>query len=160
VVDTGGRLIVVDETRHRVAVEQAGGAFRFVGEPGDGAGQFRYPRSIVLVGDRACVVDSWNHRVQLFSLPDWTFVSSFGSLGRGPGAFFCPSGIAAIDPTGVETLLAVADRNNRRLSFHDVGGTFRFAVGLDSEWFPVDVRYDGRSIEVRYEDGSWKRLNY
>jgi len=161
-VDPAGRLFAVDELAHRVVVERSDGEFRFVGEPGSGAGQFRYPRSLALAGNRAYVVDSWNHRVQVFTLPEWNFRSSFGSLGSEPGSLFCPSWIAVVERPGEPTLLAVVDRNNRRLSFHeadgDADGEFRFAIELDGPWFPVRVRYENASIDVQYEDGAWKRV--
>jgi hypothetical protein len=159
-VTDAGQLIAVDEVKHRLAVEQADGSFRFVGRLGDADGSFHYPRGILVTGGECFVVDSWNHRVQVFDAYDWSFKRSFGSPGRLPGQFCCPSGIALVEPDSGDPWLAVADTDNNRLSFHAVDGRFLFVAELPDLGFPRRVRTRERAIETQCEDRTWKRLSY
>jgi len=68
-------------------------------EEGDADGQFYFPRGLVFDQHRdlLLVVDSRNHRVQVFSQGDdegFSFVSKFGEQGEGPLQFDSPWGIA------------------------------------------------------------------
>lgn len=137
----GGQMIFVDELNHRLLVEDGPGTLRAI------AGEFRYPRSVVVLDDLAYVVDSWNHRVRAFNLPGWTVAFDFGS-------FFCPSSI-----TTVNGLLAVADTNNRRLSFHRPDGSSVFVYALNGFPKRVDVN-SGGNLVVHYDDGETETLNY
>ena len=98
------------------------------------------------------VVDSGNFRVESFD-PDGNFLSSFGSVGRFPGQFARPKGIA-VDPAGnvyvVDTAfgnLQIFDRNGQLLMFlgerGEAGypGKFMLPAG-------VDVDADGRVYMV------------
>jgi len=58
------------------------------------------------------VVDSYNHRVQVFSCDDGSFVSKFGEKGEQPGQFMYPDGLA-IDHDHDRIL--IADTNNDRV---------------------------------------------
>lgn len=158
-VDSDGRLIAVDDLAHRLAVEQADGRFRFVGGPGDGPGQFHYPRGVAIIDDRAYVVDSWNHRIQMFSLPECDYIGEFGGLGSAEGEFFCPDGILAVLCDNGDRWLSVADTNNRRIAFHSPDGAFLFAIDADNGGRPRKLRMSDGFIEVRYDDDVWERLD-
>jgi hypothetical protein len=133
--------IFVDELNHRLIVEDARGTLRVI------TGDFRYPRSVAVLGSLAYVVDSWNHRVRAFYVPEWTVAFDFGSL-------FCPSSIAIVGD-----LLVIADTNNRRLSFHQPNGSLVFTYSLDG--FPKRVTVDNSgTITVRYDDGEAETLVY
>lgn len=135
-----GQLLLVDELHHRILIEDPQGKLR----PAAG---FRYPKAIAVWGDTAYVVDSWNHVVKAFRLPEWEFAFEFGS-------FFCPSGIAVVN-----NFIVVADTNNRRLSFHHADGSAAFTYALDG--FPIRVGMDERgSIVVTYDNGETETLNY
>jgi len=59
-------------------------------------GLFYYPYGLVFDHHRGLllVVDCWNHRVQVFSSDDGSFVSKFGEEGRQPGQLNFPYGLA------------------------------------------------------------------
>lgn len=134
-------LVLIDELNHRVLVQSADGQLRIA------AKDFRYPRSVALLGSRAYVVDSWNHRVRTFELPDWNPAFEFGS-------FFCPSWISVINSS-----LVVADTNNRRLSFHEPDGSVLFTYALDG--YPKRVGADGDgNIVIDYDNGESETLTY
>jgi hypothetical protein len=134
-------IIFVDELNHRLLVEDLHGDFHVV------TGDFRYPRAVAVMGSLAYVVDSWNHRVRAFNVPEWTIAFEFGS-------FFCPSSIAV---TG--EFLVVADTNNRQLSFHRPDGSRAFTYALDG--FPKRVSVDdGGTIHVTYDNGARETLRY
>lgn len=144
--------IKLDTPRHRVIVDTVPR-----GKKGTRAAEFHYPISVVVVGHRAYVVDSWNHRVQVFDLPDWKFAFEFGG-------FFCPKWIVAVEDEGKQLLLVV-DTNNRRLTFHEPSGmqvaefatTYRrFPVMATNLTTPVVAGFSPRSsqvVEISYEDG-------
>jgi len=149
------RLLLVDETNHRIVVQDADGQLAAHGSKGTAAGEFHYPRSILAMGASAYVVDSWNHRVQVFDIPTWKFQFEFGKLGKGPGEFFCPGFIAFADPW-----LIVADTNNSRISFHDCDGRFVFSAGISGESYPRKVGVANGGFVVQYENGEWDRLEF
>lgn len=66
-----GELVVFDG--------DTGQRLRTVGGKGAAAGQMDRPNGIAVVGDMALVVERDNHRVQAFSLPDFTSVAVFGA---------------------------------------------------------------------------------
>jgi 3-phytase len=69
-----------------------GTLLRTVGSPGTGPGQLGRPNGIAVVGDLALVVERDNHRIQVFTLPD------FGSAGTfGQDALRRPYGLAVVE---------------------------------------------------------------
>jgi hypothetical protein len=155
-----GRLVVVDETRHRLLVERDDGTFVPVGREGSGLGEFHYPAAVAIGDDEVYVADSWNHRVQVFGLPDWAPRRCFGSRGHGSGEFFRPSALALIERPLEEAWLVVADTNNGRLSFHALSGDILFVRTIEPPDFPVDVEYVDGAIRVKGEDGAWTKLEH
>lgn len=55
-----------------------GERLRTVGEPGDAAGRFDRPNGLAVHGDHLFVVERDNHRVQVFALPGFEPLGSFG----------------------------------------------------------------------------------
>jgi len=84
--DTTTRLD--DAARIKLSIGTAG--------PGDTDGVFEEPLGMAFDHHRGLlfVVDSNNHRVQVFSSDDGSFVSKFGEYGIQPGQFQNPQGIA------------------------------------------------------------------
>ena len=73
-------LIATGKSSHRLVVYDAetGRQLRTFGSEGSGPGQFNRPIGIAVYGDRLFVVERDNHRVQVFTLPDFTAIGSFG----------------------------------------------------------------------------------
>jgi hypothetical protein len=129
----------VDELNSRLLVDD-GSTLRIV--PAD----MRYPKSVAILGPRAFVVDSWNHRVLAFSLPACKVDFEFNG-------FFCPSWIEVMND-----MLVVADTNNCRLSFHNSDGSCAFTYALDG--FPKRVHFHDGRLFVHYQNGEMEALDY
>jgi 3-phytase len=73
-------IISTCKTTDRLLIHNAhtGVFLRSIGEHGDGSGQFRRPNGIAIIDDLAIIVERDNHRVQMFHLPEWTSLGSFG----------------------------------------------------------------------------------
>ena len=73
-------VIATAKTSHRLLVfdGDTGAMLRTVGGPGKGIGQFDRPNGIAVHGDLVLVVERDNHRVQAFTLPDFTPAGVFG----------------------------------------------------------------------------------
>ena len=74
-------LIATAKSTHRLVVFDAdtGKRLREVGGKGEGPGQFKRPNGIAVYGDRLFVAERDNRRVQVFALPDFRPLGSFGS---------------------------------------------------------------------------------
>jgi len=130
-----GLLFVVDSANHRVQVfscddDDGGGSFvsKF-GEEGDQPGQLVRPDGIAIDHDhdRILIDDSFNHRVQSWSLSEQSFLSCVGHHGSGDLEFKYPRGIA-IDKH--HRRIIIADSNNHRLVFlSSIDLSFLFSVG-------------------------------
>jgi len=83
-------------------------------QQGDADGRFHLPMSLVFDHhqDLLFVVDSYNHRVQVLSCDDGSFVSKFGEQGDQPGQFYQLYGLA-IDHDHDRIL--ITDRANDRV---------------------------------------------
>ena len=157
-LDDDGHLVAVDEVEHLLAIERPDGRFTFVGREGSEPGCFRYPRAIEILDGIAYVVDSWNHRVQMYDVVLWKLVGTFGEFGAGRGQFFCPSSIVAISREAASHWLCIADTNNNRISFHSRDGSCLFTTDLGGTRYPSKVRTRDGFLQVQYEDGEWARL--
>lgn len=73
-------LIATAKSTHRLVVydAQTGQRLRTVGGEGTALGQFVRPNGVAVYGDRLFVVERDDHRVQVFTLPDFTPLGSFG----------------------------------------------------------------------------------
>ena len=81
------------------------------GSCGSEAGQFREPAALAFgAGDVLYVVDSGNHRIQVFSV-DGRRSGGWGKAGSGEGEFLFPEGIAVT----ADGEVYVADSGNRRI---------------------------------------------
>jgi DNA-binding beta-propeller fold protein YncE len=91
-----------------------------LGSFGAGEDQLNGPSSVAVgPGDRVIVADSFNHRVQVFSLQGKP-LARWGSLGYGPAEFLFPTGVAA----GSDGEVFVADTGNDRIQVFDAQGKF------------------------------------
>jgi hypothetical protein len=132
--------IEVDTMHHQVIV----GA-RARGKHGRGPGEFHYPSRAVVLGERAYVCDSWNHRVQVFELPHWKFAFEFGDFCR-------PQWIEIIERPESKTLVVV-DTKNARLCFHEANGRRITTYAFEPESLPVSARaLDAETLEVVFDD--------
>jgi len=129
-----GLLLVSDCYNHRVQVFSCGdddGA-SFVskfGEGGDQPGQFEHPLGVAIDHDhdRILVVDTFNHRVQSWSLSEQSFLSCIGHQGSGDLEFQYPRGIA-IDKH--HHRIIIADTANNRLVFlSSIDLSLLFSIG-------------------------------
>ena len=151
--DGSGQLILVDELNHRLLVD-TGNGLQAHGRRGSRAGEFRHPAGIALLDGRAYVVDSSNHRIQVFRFPVWDFDFEFGGFGSEPGQLFCPSGITCVETSKHGTVLCVVDSSNNRLSVHLPGGQCVSVYNLAGRRFPVAiVCAEPARVEIKYEDG-------
>jgi sugar lactone lactonase YvrE len=132
--------IEVDTMHHQVIV----GA-RARGKHGRGPGEFHYPSRAVVLGERAYVCDSWNHRVQVFELPHWKFAFEFADFCR-------PQWIEIIERPESKTLVVV-DTKNARLCFHQANGQRIATYAFEPESLPVSARaLDAETLEVVFDD--------
>ena len=157
-VDEARRLVAVDEFGHRLAIIQLDGTVTFLGHKGTGPGEFHYPRSIEILNKIAYVVDCWNHRVQMFELPEWTFKGSFGDGSDLSARLFCPSWITVVERDNGSALLLIADTNHNRLAFYDPTGLFLFDSELQRSRHPTKIRMQSQQFEVQSEDGLWESV--
>lgn len=132
--------LAVDKTRHRLYVSDTKGGriavfhsesfefIKYIGEKGEAAepGKFRSPLGIA-VDQRGFlyVVDTFNHRVQIFNRQD-RFLRAFGTHGNGIGQFARPKGVA-VDSDG-NIYVTDAEFNNFQI-FNQQGQALLF-VGV------------------------------
>lgn len=156
--DAAGVRYRTDEFNHRVIVETPGGELRFIGGPGSGPGEFRYPRGLAILpadcpaNGRLYICDAWNHRIQVLDL-DGRPVAAFGSVGSAEGQFDVPSDVTLIAPrfpgedlaegSTAGLMLAVADRWNSRVQIFSLDGAFIAAVGAPEPYGPGRERRPG-----------------
>ena len=95
-----------------------------------GDGQFNGPTSIAKNRSAFFVVDSDNHRVQIFD-DSWRFVSEFGSDNiRDPDYFNSAAGIAFQDLRSGNGRIIVSDNVDDSISVFDTDGIFEFKFKL------------------------------
>jgi DNA-binding beta-propeller fold protein YncE len=113
--------------------------------PGTGLAQFNEPWGLALDDQFIYVADTWNHRLQKFTL-EGEIVSTIGQYGRigeeqsGGGRFFGPREIIIMDDGN----LLVTDTGNHRFQVLEPDGEFVQLVGsegvqLDQYYEPVGV---------------------
>jgi len=88
------------------------------GTLGSGPGQFLYPSTLKTYRSRVYVVDTGNHRVQIFGLGG-AYIEEWGSQGSHKGQF--------INPTGIDIYnnrVYVVDDGNRRIQMFSPDGKF------------------------------------
>lgn len=110
-VSNEGEVFVCDANNHRVVVYSVDGTIlRQWGTEGSEPGQFLWPHSVALSGDKVVISDQENHRVQVFDM-EGTFVTQWGKQGDEPGQFAFPTGVA-VGPAGE---IYVCEKGNRRV---------------------------------------------
>ena len=115
---------------------------------GNADGLFAFPRGLVFDHHRGLllVIDTHNHRVQVFSCDDedGSFVSKFGEEGSQPGLFCNPDGLA-IDHDH-DRILIVDSANNRVQSWSLSEQSFLSCIGHRG---PGDLEFDNpRGIAI------------
>ena len=98
-------------------------SFGIPNSSGSGDGQFYSPSSVAIRGDLMYVLEASNNRVQKFSVSKRSFISKFGSSGKGEGQFSYPRGIC-IDPEGK---VFIADQSNNRIQVFNEDDSFAYS---------------------------------
>jgi len=126
-------LMVADCSNNRVQVfscDDGGGSFvsKF-GEEGNQPGQLKYPYGLAIDHDhdRIFIVDSFNDRVQSWSLSEQSFLSCIGQRGSGDLEFNYPRGIV-IDKHH-HRIIITDSQNNRLVFLSSIDLSFLFEVG-------------------------------
>jgi DNA-binding beta-propeller fold protein YncE len=142
-VSRDGRVFVTDVVAGRVMVFSADGKPRGgVGRVGD----FASPAGIVLdeADKKIYVVDSKKHRVNVYSLKDYSFLYSFGSRGTvGEGKFNFPTN-AALDSKGN---LYVVDTGNFKVQVFDKSSAYIRTIGTAGDLPGTLARPKGIAID-------------
>ena len=109
-VSPDNQLFVADAVNHRVQVFDLNGKLiRIIGREGAGAGEFRYPYDVALMGGALYVLEYGNQRVQKLTR-DGKPLGVLGQRGRGDGCFAFPWRCAAVNGA-----LYVSDTDNHRV---------------------------------------------
>jgi hypothetical protein len=153
VVAPDGTLFVADTLNHRILHMDASGKTSltwgsFEESKNDkiaAEGKFNQPWGLAISPEGFIFVsDTWNHRIQKFSL-DGTFVTAWGGWGQGtdPYQFWGPRGVV-VTPDGY---LIVADTGNKRLVVYDQDGKFVSQLGGEGDQLgqfnePVGIAMD------------------
>lgn len=171
-----GDLLVCEYMNHRLqCLDHRNACLWTLGERGSGDGQFDFPEHMLLVRDatRLFVVDSNNHRIQVFeqeeeggsgggarggagdppastvcgSRPRFVFQASLGAQGKGDGEFRHPRAIA-IDGTGK---LFVTDCDNHRVvvlapNLQFAGAFCSHGTGAGQLSHPHGIAVDSRDL--------------
>ncbi|MFH7325811.1 6-bladed beta-propeller [Desulfurivibrio sp. C05AmB] len=116
-----------------------------IGGRGEEGGRFNFPVAVAVGPEgRIHVVDSLNHRVQVFGA-DGQFLLTFGSVGDGPGYFARPKGVAVDSEGNIHVLDALFDN----VQIFDGDGRLLMAYGGPGQapgrfWLPATIFIDGR----------------
>ncbi len=126
-INSSGYIYVADTDNHRVQVFTSTGQFLFKwgknggdGTSGSNNGEFQYPTGIAVNGSNCVyVVDSWNTRVEVFSLTG-QYLFQWGSPGSGDGSFTTPREIE-VNGSGC---VHVTDTGNHRVEVFTITGQY------------------------------------
>ena len=139
-VHTNGEVFASSYGGFVQVFSEDGTAVRRIGSKGNGNGQFEYPHSLLLVGDRLYVSDLNLHRVQYFSATTGQYIGQFGSNGNQNGQFSGPHGIS----TDGKGNILVAEMNNNRVQVFKEDGTFVQVIQCDGKASDVAVDNEGK----------------
>ena len=122
-----GYLAVAEYSYHTVTLYSKTGQkvhmFGTAGSYGTADGQFHSPSAVAIKGDLLYVCESGNNRVQKFSISQQSFISKFGTGGKGDEQFSNPRGIC-IDPEGN---VFIADNGNHRIQVFRDNDSFAYS---------------------------------
>jgi len=142
--DARQELFVVDSAAHDIKVLDARGqSKRVLGGRGLEPGNFNFPTSIALHGDRLWIADSGNQRVQALTLQGAPLLA-FGSVGDAPGKLALPKGVA-LDSEGH---VYVVDARFENIQIFDQEGRVLLVFGREGSeagefWLPAGIFIDG-----------------
>jgi len=133
-VATDGRQFQTLATAHALAVTEKDGQKKFYGGVGTAQGKLNYPTGVAVLNGLAYVVETGNHRVQVFDAAGKTI----GTIGK--GVLLYPSAIAA----GKSEIFVADARNARIVAFTPEGQLTRvLGEGILSAPRGMDVMSDG-----------------
>ena len=152
------QIVVLDwsqDCRRVVILNKEGELIKSFGSYGDEDGQFDDPNGVDVDEEgRIIVVDSGNHRIQVFD-NDGSFIRSFGS--RSPEGQFDQPQSVVVDRDGN---IVISDSGNDRIQVMDIEGNFIRCFGTegsgDSQFNcprGVDVDGEGRIVVCDSENG-------
>lgn len=116
-----------------------------IGTSGVASGSFHYPVALTVdAAGRIYVIDSLNHRVQIFTAQG-EFIRTFGTVGDGPGYFARPKGVAVDSEGNIHVLDAMFDN----VQIFDAQGRLLMAYGGPGQapgrfWLPSAIFIDAR----------------
>lgn len=117
-VSKSGSQFLAQALSHSLVVTDSKGVRTTVGGVGQGLGQFNYPADVAVLGDLAYVVETGNHRIQIFD-------SAGRSIGfMGTDTLNYPGGII----TTADEIL-VSDSRNARIVGFDTSGRVTRTIG-------------------------------
>ncbi|MBI2565680.1 MAG: NHL repeat-containing protein [Candidatus Schekmanbacteria bacterium] len=120
-----GAVFVADTFGHCVLkVDRDGEIIAEIGRSPHGRPGFRYPKGLLVAGDRLLICDSWNHRIRVFRL-DGTDLGGVGGYGRGDSNF-CEPTVVVQSPHGE---ILILDRGNHRICRY--AADLRFTAAVD-----------------------------
>ncbi len=125
----GSRIVVADDTHHRLAVFDTGGRFiRNIGAgEGPQPGELQNPYDVAIDPQgRIYVADNSNHRVTRYGpAPGYVYRARWGAFGSAPGHLQYPRGIS-VDG---QARTYVADPGGNRIDVFDSGGASLGSLG-------------------------------
>ena len=114
---------------------------------GKNAGGMIMPTDVAIgINQRVYIVDSGNHRILMYT-KDGSYLSTFGTKGKGNDQLNAPVGIT----TTLDGRVLVADRGNKRIQIYDSEGNFLNSIPTvvgKSTVTPVDVATDGNGKRI------------
>lgn len=161
-VDSVGRLWVADFGNSRLRVFDAkGGYLGGLGNRGNGTYELRDPCGVAIAGDDVFVADTWNGRIQSYSIAGEWKATAAGLFGPRGVAASADGKVWATD-TG-NNQLVVYDRslaNPQKIGKAGSGnaefqGPVGIAVGPSGEVYVADTR--NRRVQVLGPDGGFRR---
>lgn len=142
-----GDIYVVDAGNHQLKKFAAAdfSLLLAVGGLHFGEGEFNFTDGIAYTGEEVYIVDSFNHRVQVFDTSG-NFLRMFGGFGFGEAGMWFPRGI---DVSADGSKVYVADMSNHQVKVFDPQGNLLAAVGAQGFgpgqfFYPHDVEIDSQ----------------
>lgn len=161
-VDARGRLWVADFGNSRLRVfDGEGGYLGGLGNRGNGTYELRDPCAVAIGRDEVYVADTWNGRIQSYSIAGEWKATAAGLFGP-RGVAVSPDGKVWVTDTG-NNQLVVYDRalaNPQKVGKAGSGpaefqGPVGIAVGPSGDVYVADTR--NRRVEVLGSDGGFRR---